>query len=134
MKTIKLLSLFAVLILLSCSTDDKSDEVLDEYPRISNIKFEAISTPAMYGHVQVIINNDYDGAGYTPFNMTIAQMEIERRTFLKLDFEDHPYVNEGNTYHYEVTLKIYENNKVIAEKQFTVTNEEQEDYLEYTFE
>lgn len=130
MKVIKLVSLLIIFALFSCSKDDDGKTGMD-YPRTVNLKFEATASKAILGEVDITINNDTDYSGYVPFNKTVAQIEVERGTYLKIEYFD---AASNNTLPYEIELKIYENNSVIAEKKLEITGKWQGGYLEYTYE
>ncbi len=81
MKILKLAYLLAIMVVFSCSKDDDSPEQ-STYPRTVNLKFEAQATPENFGWIDVVINNEIERSDELPFNVTIAQKEVERGTFL----------------------------------------------------
>lgn len=121
-KTYLLLITFFCLIFSSCSKDDDNTS---NYPRVSNIKYEVITSKNTSATITTTLNNDVEShfAGNLPFSTVYAQTDINQGTYVKLTFQENS-MGQGNNPNWEdytAELRIYENSNIIKTQTFDIT-------------
>lgn len=140
MKKIFFLLLVAAISLQSCKSDDDEQLQENQYPKTVNIKYELTSTVATAGYIHEFINNEnfntnsyYDGVNLV-YSHTVAQKVVNKGTYLKLRYRDSfGGDGQGEAPNYQITLKMYVNEKVVKEKTYTITSYGTEIFIDYTF-
>jgi len=122
-KTSVLFITFLCLIFLSCSKND--DNNTNNYPRVSNIKYEIITSKNTSAEITTTLNNEEQShyADDMPFSIVYAQTDINQGTYVKLTFQEISTGIGGSTNweDYTAELRMYENNDIIKTQTFDIT-------------
>lgn len=133
----KLLPIFLIAIVFaSCSVeDDVSEEIHDisfsvestDENRLSQIQFRIMDSR------QDIHHSSYSNE-HLPLTGNFPQQKVQRSTRLEIDYLDNSSFAVGETFEpYTVTLRIKVDSRVMAEKEYTITEAGQVEYVIYTF-
>lgn len=121
-KTSILVITFLYFIFSSCSKDD---DTTSNYPRVSNIKYEVITSKNTSATITSTLNNNAEShfVDNLPFSIVYAQTDINQGTYIKLTFQEISTGIGGNPNweDYTAELRIYENSEIIKSQIFDIT-------------
>lgn len=139
-KLFQIILVFALLPLVSCSSDDDSSNE-SNYPQTVNIKYEVTTSRNTSAIITTTLDNNTESntADSLPFSDTYAQTEVNIGTYVKITYlENGIYAvgpNGSNWTDYEAELKIYVNNEVVKSQTIEITeNNVGVEMIDYTFE